>query len=428
MVEGHRGARVVTARTTEQGEGARPAARGRCLVVAYGYALGDPPARQAAESFAGSGWETTLVQGGARGGPQSPAIPGVRVVEWNAPEVWRPVRQVLRWLAFRRTVARTIREAKPELIVAVMLHALAGLPRRAVRSRALVACVYDIPVPRDGGKLDRLIVHRAWKRLGRADVVWASDALKGDRARALGRLAAPPLVAHNCPLREESEAPLCPRDRWLRDELVRSGKAVTPEDVVVLRAGAVGPSGGIEETLEAMRSVSQVVLVLMGRPTEAYAAHLRRRVNELGMDHRVLLWDRPDDATWWRALAGADVGHLVHGPYPEGRMARAAQENSVLSTNRLFQYMKVGLPIVVADDPRLAALRDEVGCFEVVRLEHLTSDLERSFRRMREPTVRRAMGEAAHLAHRTKYHWKSQFEPVLLAAEKATQARWGAEP
>jgi glycosyltransferase involved in cell wall biosynthesis len=188
---------------------------------------------------------------------------------------------------------------------------------------------------------------------------------------------------------------------------------------VVLRAGAVGVHGGIEEAIDALAHLPEdVVFLIMGRPSEAYRRGLAARIAARGLTRRVILWDRPSDEDWKRALQGADVGHLIHGPFPEGPMRNVYALNSSLSNNRLFQYMAAGLPIVAYDDPRLAAIMDEVPCFRAARLEHLESDFIDILGSLaREPELREKLGRGGRSAHLTTYSWERQFAKILLKSK-----------
>lgn len=299
-----------------------------------------------------------------------------------------------------------------------MLHSLAALPVNHGEKETfkLVSCVYDIPSMIDAGRLDRRILLKGWSQLRNAEVVWSSDIHKAELAREFGELSSTPLVCHNTPPEDYLPEPTWPRDSWLRNELSNQGASIGEKDgCILLRAGAVGEWGGIEETLEAMRDLpSDFVFLMMGRPDEAYEKQLLRTIDVLGLTARAFLWRRPTDETWKKALRGADIGHLIHGPFPSGAPSRLYALNSSLSNNRLFQYMAAGLPIVSYDDPRMRAVHDEIPCFRIVRLSNLKSDLRKVLGELADnSTLRQDLGFAARSAHVSNYNWENQFEKVL---------------
>jgi glycosyltransferase involved in cell wall biosynthesis len=305
-----------------------------------------------------------------------------------------------------------------------MLHPLAALPVNQGEKKTfkLVSCIYDIPSMTDAGRLDRRIFLKGWSRLHNADVVWSSDIHKAELAREFGKLSSTPLVCHNTPPEDYLPEPAWPRDAWLRNELRKLGASIGEKDgCILLRAGAVGESGGIEETLEAMCNLPKnLVFLMMGRPGQAYEKQLLRRIDTLGLAGRAFLWNRPADETWKKALRGADIGHLIHGPFPSGAPSRLHALNSSLSNNRLFQYMAAGLPIVSYEDPRLESLYNEIRCFRNVRLTNLQSDLQNVLSELTtDSDLRHGLGLAGRAAHRSEYNWDMQFGKVLRAATKA---------
>jgi glycosyltransferase involved in cell wall biosynthesis len=391
----------------------------RGLVVSYSFGLADPTTRNTAASMAERGYRVALL-GGDRGSMPEVALPG-GVESWT----WRAggrlpwaAASVARWFAFRHAIARAVDEFRPDLVVAVMHHAVAGLPTRGRFHR--VACIYDIPSMEDAGRLDRWIIRAAWRRLSRFDLVWSSDPLKAELTRKMGALTEAPVVCHNAPVRRPLAAQQWPRDGRLRAKLIEAGAPLRSGGLVLLRAGAIGEHCGIEATLEALQHLPEDhVFLMMGRPSADYAGRLRRKIDEMGLHRRALLWERPDDATWNDALSGSDLGHLIHGPHPPGPGSRAYALNSSLSNNRLFSYMAAGLPIVSYDDPRLSSLHAEIDCFRVARLSSLAGDLETILRELGgDPATRRRMGEVARHAHESRYHWEQEFGAVLSALER----------
>jgi glycosyltransferase involved in cell wall biosynthesis len=272
---------------------------------------------------------------------------------------------------------------------------------------------------RDAGRLDAKILARAWKRLGRADVVWSSDRYKAELTREFGNLPESPVICHNCPPLDYLPEPSWPRDGWLREELRRQCAAIGDDACILLRAGAVGECGGIEAALQAMRRLpAKHVFLMMGQPSREYRQKILRMISEMGLRCRAFLWEKPSDEIWKRALLGADVGHLVHGPFPQGHMTRMYELNSSLSNNRLFQYMAAGLPILSYNDPRMSDIHSEVDCFRVLRTSHLVEDTYQAMLALAsDVSVRMRMGKVGHKAHKVSYNWEKQFAPVLGALD-----------
>ena len=389
----------------------------RCFVINYSDGRSDPPTRMCAEAFAKLGFHVTIIQG-----PRLAAIKTEPLANVSVVEVGRYVssirvaflRSLARWILFRFVVFFMMKIQSPEVVVTLMLHALAAVPKRRSRS-ILIACIYDIPVMEDTGRLDALILDKGWSRLRDADVVWSSDPYKATATASIGHLSKPPIVVYNCPSTDYIQSDSFYRDPWLRSELINTGMSVDDETCIIIRAGAIGPLGGIEETIEALQRLPpKLVFLLMGRPDTAYAENLRALIISCCLQDRVILWEAPNDTIWKLALQGADVGHLIHGPLWEGKLLRSYQVNSSLSNNRLFQYMAASLPILSYNDPRLDRLHREVGCFEVVRVEQMVDDIEKACAKLSASAeLRYQMGARGRQAHLDFYNWGHQFSKVL---------------
>lgn len=394
-------------------------ARPTCLLVSLPNAMNDPPPRNAAESLRDAGYAVTVVTHVPPSAVRS-TVPGGIVVREAGSSAWYTrlgkVGRVLRWQAFRSAVHRAVRDTQPDLVVAIMFHAITALPERVFTSAKTVACIYDVPPLEDAGRFDRHIIRAAWDRLVRFNAVWASDSYRGAWAQRYGRLPTAPLTCLNCPSLSYMPDTLWPRDAWLRQELRRQGATIGETGgCVLLRAGAIGPCGGIEETMAAMSHLpDDFVFLMMGRPGAEYAAELRQQIATAGLGRRFFFWDRPTDAVWDQALRGADIGHMVHGPFPPGPWQRHHEHNSSLSNNRLYNYMAAGLPIVLHADSRMTELTASVPCFRTARHESLEPDLLAIYRELgTDAVLREQLGRAGRVAHRERYNWPAQFAPVL---------------
>lgn len=393
-------------------------AQNECLMISYGNIFPDPPQRQTVLSLARNGWRVTVLQLTNSKGLKSNVPAKVSVVEVPDPwlsQSWGMLHRLSKWRRFNRAVRRWIEDHQPGLVWTYMLHGLAALPKPAKPYR-VVSFIPDIPSLADVGRFDRHLIKRGWKRLGEADVIWASDIYKARLAQEYGQLPQLPIVCHNCPTLDYLPEPTWPRDGWLRSELRRQNAALGSEGgCILLRAGAVGEWGGIEATLAVMPELpNDYVFLMMGRPPEDYKAKILRLITELGLRNRAFFWDRPSDEIWKKALCGADISHLIHGPFSPGRATRLYELNSSLSNNRLFQSTAAGLPIIAYDDPRMNFIYEKADCFRVARLAQLKEDIKRIWEELgRQSELRQSLGQAGYQTFRTEFHWEKQFAPVL---------------
>jgi glycosyltransferase involved in cell wall biosynthesis len=398
-----------------------------CVLVMYGFAQNDPPTWQAAESLASLGYRVHVIQTGFGSSgcqPQSGSVIVHTVSKIVCLRRLGPLSQFLNWRKFVRYVRKFVTTTNPRLIVTIMLHGVAALPARSrLWNYTLVSCIYDIPALDYCGRLDRPIMIKGWKRLCDAQVVWSSDIYKAELTQKFGVLRSPPLVCHNCPPRNYFPESITARDEWLRGELRSLGASIGETGgSILLRAGAIGECGGIEETLEGMLDLPEdFVFVMMGRPPESFKRVMLEKIRLLGLERRAFLFDRPEDDTWKKILRGADIGHLIHGPFPQGYMTKIHELNSSLSNNRLFQYMAAGIAIMGYDDPRLRSIYEEVPCFRVVRVSNLKQDIVERWRELGgNPSLASELGKAGRASHLEKYCWEVQFQPLIERIEELT--------
>lgn len=325
------------------------------------------------------------------------------------------VKSILKWVYYKIHVRRLLRKFKPDVIVTFMLSPLAAIKR--TKNQLLVSCIYDIPYQPNAGRLDRKINIKGYQQLATADKVWASDAYKARLAAEFGELTSLPAVCYNSPRLQYIEM----EDRsvmrsWLREKLRGAGAKISDQGgSILIRAGAVGVFGGIEETLKAMHSLpDDHIFLLMGRPEKSYGDKLRKLISSEQLDHRVFLWDRPDDETWKKAIFGADIGHLIHLPPPEDSShAGMYAFNSSLSNYRMFYYMAAGLPTFSYDDKRLDDVHLDVNCFRVLRTAHLIQDTIDQWKLLgSNDALKNELSQNARNAFVQKYNWENQFEEI----------------
>lgn len=380
------------------------------LVAAY-YGLQDPPTANLCRYLRARGWRVAVV---VRAGQSAQEVIVESSYVLPEPRV-RFLSSLSDFLNWGRVIKKAVRELRPDLFISFMVHpwVSAGFLGQVRR----VCCIYDIPPAQHAGILASYIYRNAWKNLGKLDYVWSSDPLKAQLCKVRGRLETVPPVCHNVPYSNYiDETELGSGRTWLCERLAAQDVVVEQGQKVLLRAGAFGVIGGIEETLAALVKNPEWIFVLMGRPDLNYEVSVRDKIAELNLKNRVGFLIRPSNDEWRKALLGADAGHLIHLRPEDGYHREAFDNNSPLSTNRLFQYMAAELPIISSDDSRMAQIHDEIACFEVAESANLEISLDRILKRLCSKTeIRQNMGKAGRSAHLNKYNWENQFAPIFKA-------------
>lgn len=385
----------------------------KTVVIAAGYGPNDPPTQNTCRYFKERGWRVVVVVPLANMASNSTVAHADDVYYVDAAPRMGRLAPIYEFLCWGRALRKAVRWSKAHLMVSFMFHpwVSAGELDRIRR----VACIYDIPPDRYAGIFARHIFRRGWRDIHKLNFVWSSDPLKSALCKERGHLQVSPPVCHNVPYADYiDETELGSGRTWLCARLAAQDVMVEQGQKILLRAGAFGVLGGIEETLAALVKNPKWVFVLMGRPDSDYERFVRAKVAELNLKNQVGFIVRPSNDEWRKALLGADAGHLIHLRPEDGYHREAFDNNSPLSTNRLFQYMAAKLPIISSDDSRMAEIHREIDCFLVAEAANLVKSLDHILKRLRSDTfIDQNMGEAGRSAHLNKYNWEHQFASIF---------------
>jgi glycosyltransferase involved in cell wall biosynthesis len=181
-------------------------------------------------------------------------------------------------------------------------------------------------------------------------------------------------------------------------------RAYSERAPIALFTGGLTPIRCAEEICilaDRLRDVPDFAVAVVGRPnTPDYPAELATRPG----------WDR---VRYEGVVPMARVRELLG----EARVAlclnRPREDYVDLATNKLFEYMAVGLPVVSTDIPFWRKLIEETGCGIVVE----GADAEQMAAAVRHlighPREAEAMGRRGREAAEQRYNWVSE-ERVLL--------------
>jgi glycosyltransferase involved in cell wall biosynthesis len=248
-------------------------------------------------------------------------------------------------------------------------------------------------------RVERRWAHRATR------VVTTNDAYADVLAT---RLDVPrPLVVMNCSMRYVRPDP---RARRFHDRL---GLAVDRR--VVLYHGGLFPERGIEQLFDAIESVPNAELVLMGYGVLEDA--LRTRIAASDGTSRVHLLPAvpPEELHDW--VAAADVVAMPIQP--------TTLNHRLTTPNKLFEAMAAGVPVVASDLPGMASIVTETGCGVLCDPVDPASIAAAIRSVIDAPAdVRQAMAERAARAADETYNWEAQVEALLAEYGRLTGRPW----
>lgn len=169
---------------------------------------------------------------------------------------------------------------------------------------------------------------------------------------------------------------------------------------VVVHVGNLSRIRASRELIEAMGrlpAASDARLVLVGRFTaDGLEAEARALPGWARTDYQG--WG--DRATVAARLAEARVGVVMFGPHPNHYAVRS---------NKLFEYMAAGLPVVTPDFPAWRALVEGTGCGLVADPTDPAAIAAAITTLLDDPARARAMGARGRAAVLATYNWEAEF-------------------
>lgn len=297
----------------------------------------DSRVRREARTLSEAGHAVTVVEldPGARG-----TLDGFARMS-ASPPAW--IRDVLPFQAYRVVFlaffVRRLISLRPDVIhahdAAMLLPGLLGARLTAAR------LVYDshefaTGVPyRDGAwarfvsGIERLAVPRA------AALITVSDGI-ADRLQQLYGLRSRPVVVRNV---TDLVPPAAPTGA------LRARLGIGPEVSLVLHQGAPAPDRGGEQLIDAMRQLPDAHLVFLGSsPFAGYEDALRARADGANVHFLPSI----PLADLLAHTADADVGVSL--------LQDTCENHRLALPNKLFEYLRAGVPVVVSDLPEVAGL------------------------------------------------------------------------
>lgn len=193
-------------------------------------------------------------------------------------------------------------------------------------------------------------------------------------------------------------------DQWkLRDYPAVASQESRGLNLVYL--GNLDGSRGIDVAIRSIRHLKDIgnkakLSVIGDGPN---ILKLRELVIQLEVSDRVAIMGRLPFSKVQSIMAEADIGLIPH-------YATAAWNSTI--PNKLFDYMLLGLPVIVSDAKPTARIVQAEGCGEVFQ-DRSPFDLARCIRALEPSQLRHQMGTAGRAAVHKRYNWDYD-APVLL--------------
>lgn len=227
-----------------------------------------------------------------------------------------------------------------------------------------------------------------------------------DRARVVKtnlRLKTQPLVVTNSPIRAPYSS-----DDFLRTHL---GERSMSFDKIVFRQGSHGPSHAIETTIRSMPmwQNSKWGFVILGPIQQDYLLDLIELATKTGVNKRFVALPAVSYDEVLHFTAGAHLGHAMYSPI------NSNNRFSGTASNKLMEYMSVGIPVLVSDRPNLRAFVEKYKCGLPVDENSPNSIASAVNTILGTPTLAKQMGAAGQYAFNNEFSYERQFMPVIDA-------------
>ncbi|HEX8847958.1 MAG TPA: glycosyltransferase [Gemmatimonadaceae bacterium] len=380
---------------TRRGEG--PAAGARVLFVTYTNPAGYPPIERAAKVFADLGAEVRVL--GASGlvtdtiAPRSDPRIDIRLIS----RVGSGVRQVVSYARFTVWAAYHLLRWRPRwLYVSDPFAAPVGIAGWLLRITVLYH-EHDVPAPATHSPYSRLVGAMRRLLLRRAPIVIAPSA---GRAAVLSRVRGRDdvVVVWNCPSMEE----------------IGSRKHGGGSSTLRLAYhGSLVPARLPVAVVDAMASLrGPVSLTLVGYEPfggTAYVDALRARARELGLEDAVRYLGTLPRESMLREAATADLG-LALMPM---RSSDVNEQTMAGASNKAFEYLAQGTPVLVSDLPDWRAMFVDSGvalCCASADASSIAAALDEA---LSDRARLSAMGERGRGLVKAAWNYETRFRAVL---------------
>lgn len=305
---------------------------------------------------------------------------------------------------FRSRIRRLVRQVRPEIVVAFdaeVAHSLGDSPRNC--GARLVWHFHEVPESQQEGYSIRFANRYVWRHAHVPDLIVFPDPGRASVfAQDADLDAATIRIVANCP-RPIQNVP----QPLLREAL---GRRLPAKARVIMYHGAVGPDHGLELAVRSLpRWPSDTVFVIKGRIRADYAARLGELIQRAGVGDRVILFD-PGFQTvhdHYAMIAGADVGWTVLEPVSN------AWKYSALASNKRFECMALGVPLIADQGPLLPELIEGGGCGLCIPHDSDAAAAAAVNRMIRDDKLRQQMGKCGRQLHLNRFNYDEQFKPAL---------------
>jgi glycosyltransferase involved in cell wall biosynthesis len=182
------------------------------------------------------------------------------------------------------------------------------------------------------------------------------------------------------------------------------------DKIIIIYPGEMREPTGLLQLIKAFshvvrRNHNNLELILIGQvKTVEFKSEMQSLIKKLNLDTRVKLLAPVPYEQIKEYLSEADIGVVTYLPYPN---------NMSCLSNKVFEYMACGLPVVAPDFPLYRELVNSVGFGILVDTTSPENIAEAIEKLMVNPDLRNQMSQRARKGFLEKYNWESERKKLL---------------
>ncbi len=368
----------------------------RILYIQYTNPGGYPPLEHSSSILSEAGAEVVVLGTTAAGTKQMtwPDRPGVQVEIMAKRE--SGIRHKVDYLRYVIRVLRYLTRQRPQwLYVSDALVAPIGLLARRLTNVRIVYHEHDEPYAVTPSRLTRAILRMRDRLIRVADEVVVPNAARGERLRRQSHRTDAIRIVWNCPRRSEVRSNVAPDDGPLR--LIYQGSISRMRTPLTL--------------VDVLARVPDVELIVVGYETAGSVGHLdemRQAAIRKGVADRLRIMGSISRSRVLDTTASCHVG-LSFMPVETDN---PNETTMVGSSNKAFEYLSCGLPLIVSDLPEWRDTFVSAGLARACK-PYVVESLEAEVRwfASHRPEMK-AMGRAGLKRVESDWNYDSQFAPL----------------
>jgi glycosyltransferase involved in cell wall biosynthesis len=376
------------------------------VYVQYTSPAAYPPLQHSAVILASAGWEVAVL------GVTQPRVAGLQFAEHSRihvklfptpPAGWR---QKLHYLRFCLWALSEIRSIRPDWVYASdTLSAPVAYCVSWFKWAMLVYHEHDTPEERHQSRFMRLLLTIRRHMLKRAQIVVVPNAERGQLLQAAGVVGHNLLCVWNCPQSEEA---------------AQAPQTDSHDAFTVIYHGSIVPARFPESVIQALALLPNVKLRLRGYGTaghENYVDQLRELARQLGVESRFdIKLVVPTRGALFDDVRTSDLGLSL---MPRQTLD-VNERNMTGASNKAFEYLAQGIPLLVSDMPDWRHMFVESGVARACCPEDHENVASTIAWFADHQAEARQMGERGRQLVLAKWNYEQQFAPVLRRMSAAS--------